>query len=345
MAELEQEIENALRDWGVSVSIEVAPPELERLFELGTDVNVFDGVKTTAARKGHGLQRAMMFALLRIWADMLQDERKAGVGQGPAPRKGSDSVVFAIEEPELFLHPHAQRKLSASLREIADAPEHQVFICTHSTHFIDLNRYKEVAIIKKDSAERGSYVKQCARDLFEGGGDERKKRFQMAQWINPDRAELFFAQRVVFVEGETEKVALPFLADKLGVANPDVSVIDCGSKHNLPLYIEIAKAFEIPYLVVHDEDPLPDPMPETWNENKRKEKRRTFELNEEVAKLVEEPLGRVVVLSPNFEGVAGISKSQGEKKGKALAALDHFEAMGEEEIPEQLREVVRRMFE
>ncbi|MFX8485533.1 ATP-dependent endonuclease, partial [Acinetobacter baumannii] len=60
-----------------------------------------------------------------------------------------------------------------------------------------------------------------------------------------------------FVEGETEKVVFPYLANKLGVFDPDISIIDCGSKHNLSLYIAIANVFEIPYLVIHDEDPLP----------------------------------------------------------------------------------------
>ncbi|MDY6908917.1 MAG: ATP-dependent endonuclease [Thermodesulfobacteriota bacterium] len=76
------------------------------------------------------------------------------------------------------------------------------------------------------------------------------------------------------MEGETEKVILPFLAEKIGVFNADISVIDCGSKHNLPLYIAVAEAFEIPYLVIHDEDPLPDPMPKDWAEEKKREKHR-----------------------------------------------------------------------
>ena len=77
----------------------------------------------------------------------------------------------------------------------------------------------------------------------------------MAHWVNPDRGELFFARRVVFVEGETEKVILPFLAEKLNLSNRDVSIIDCGSKYNLRLYATIADAFTIPYLVIHDEGP------------------------------------------------------------------------------------------
>lgn len=345
LADLERSIEEELQTWGVKVNIEVTPPELERLFELGTDVHLNDGVKTTADRKGNGLQRAMMFALLRAWAKTLRKEKNSRNQEGPAPRKQSDSVIFAMEEPELFLHPHAQRKLATTLREIAETPEHQVFICTHSTHFVDLEHYKELAIITKRSPEEGSCIRQCVTELFEGDDiHERTQRFHMARWINPDRGEMFFAKRVVFVEGETEKVVLPFLAQKLGVFDPDISIIDCGSKHNLPLYIVIAKAFEIPYLVIHDADPLPDPIPDEWNEDTRKTRKRTFELNDYIKKLVATPLGQIEMLSPDFEMVSMVSKRQGEKKGKALAALDHFAAVDESMIPDRLRQVVYAAF-
>jgi putative ATP-dependent endonuclease of the OLD family len=38
-------------------------------------------------------------------------------------------------------------------------------------------------------------------------------------------------------------------------------------------------------------------------------------------------------LSPNFEGASGVSKTQGERKGKAIAALDHFEKIKKDDIP------------
>lgn len=235
LAALEKNIEKELRSWGVRVNIEVTPPEIEKLFELGTDIHLDDGVRTTADRKGHGLQRAMMFALLRSWATALRSVKTEAATDEVTPRKQSDSVIFAMEEPELFLHPHAQRRLSASLREIAETPEHQVFLCTHSTHFVDLTHYKEVAIISKEAAASGSRVRQCTVELFgREGVEDRKKRFHMAEWINPDRGEMFFARRVIFVEGETEKVLIPYVAQKLGRFDPDISVIDCGAKHNLP---------------------------------------------------------------------------------------------------------------
>lgn len=345
LAALEKSIEGELQAWGVQVNIEVRPPEIEKLFELGTDVHLDDGVRTTADRKGHGLQRAMMFALLRAWAATLRAGRKSDDDGEVVPRKQSDSVIFAMEEPELFLHPHAQRRLAAALREISKTDQHQVFLCTHSTHFVDLTHYKEMAIVGKDNPKVGSYLRQCTKELFDGEDiQEQKDRFHMAQWINPERGEIFFSRRAIFVEGETERVLLPYLAKKLDIYDPEVSIIDCGSKHNLPLYIQIANAFQIPYLIVHDEDPLPDPIPEEWNADKVREKKHTFALNEEIGKLIDKDLGSAEVLSPDFENASGVSKGQGKKMGKPLAALTHFEGVAAEDICERLMQVIAKAY-
>ncbi len=345
IALLERKIENELSDWNVNVNIEVAQPEIEKLFELGTDIHLDDGVRTSAERKGHGLQRAVMFALLRSWAEALRAQKKLSSEVELRPRRQSVSVIFAMEEPELFLHPHSQRRLFSSLREIAETPEHQVFLCTHSTYFVDLSDYKHVAIVRKNKSVVGSEVRQCTAELFTSDDvEQRKKRFHMAKWINPDRGEIFFAQRVIFVEGETERVVLPYLAEKLECFSPDISIIDCGSKHNLPLYVTIAKAFHIPYVVIHDEDPLPDPVPDSWSADKKREKERSFALNQDISRLVEPPLGYIEQFRPDFEGASGVSRTQGKRKGKALAALEHFDGISITDVPEGVVRVITAAF-
>src|SRR5208282_3964842 len=136
--------------------------------------------------------------------------RTSSGGSSPAvARKASESIIFAIEEPELFLHPHAQRRLAAALNDIAGTPEHQVIVCTHSPQFVDLNNHKSIAIISKRDCRVGSTVRQCKEELFMGADAiDRKRRFQVAAWVNPDRAELFFAKKVVLVEGDTEAAVL-----------------------------------------------------------------------------------------------------------------------------------------
>ncbi len=342
LALLESNIIGELKTWGVNVSIEVTPPEIEKIFELGTELYLDDGIRTTADRKGHGLQRAVIFALLRSWAKRI---REPSDDDTITARRSSESIIFAIEEPELFLHPHAQRLLAQTLDEIAVAPNHQVFICSHSTHFVNLDKYQSIAIVSKNRSDEGTIVKQCNKDLFEGEESKNKKdRFHMAAWINPDRGELFFGRKVILVEGETEKAILPFLATKLECYDQSVSIIDCGSKHNLPLYITILNGFNLHYLVIHDEDPLPDPIPSEWDEDKKREKIRTFELNKKISDLIDRNIGDVHMLCPDFEGAANVSKTKGEKIGKALAALEHFQEITDDKIPHDILDIVKNAY-
>jgi len=332
-----------LSAWEVDVLIDIDTPEIEKLLELGFDIKLNDGIITSPERKGHGLQRALFFALIRAWAKISKQVSSHTGGIGP--RKKSDATIFAIEEPELYLHPQAQKRLANLLRDIALQENHQVFLTTHSPHFIDLSNYRDIILVNKPTPSRGTTVRQVSHDLFAGENVEnKKKQFRLAHWINPDRSEMFFAKKVAFVEGETEKVVFPYVADRIGVYDPEISIIDCGSKFNLPLYIEIANAFKLNYVVIHDEDPLPDPIPTDWSDDKRTQKRKTFELNEIIRKMVDLDLGSVEMLSPDIEGIIGVSRSQGEKKGKALAAIEKLEATETDKLPNRIVEVVRAIY-
>ena len=341
LADLESFIEEELTQWGVRVSVEVTPPEISKIFELGTEIYLNDGLRTSADRKGHGLQRALIFGLMKAWAKIMM--RRANVASGGTiARKASESVVFAIEEPELFLHPHAQRALDKALRELANSVNIQVFVCSHSTHFVSLDDYRGIALIRKVSAEAGTTLVQCTEELFEDEID-RKRQFQMATWVNPDRAEMLFARKVAFVEGQTEKSVFPFLAEIMGCYSEDVSVIACDSKQNILLYVSIARAFQLKYVVVHDEDPLPDPIPEGWNADKKKNRKKLFDFNTQIQALVGDS-GSVVVLSPDLEGCSGVPKNQVRQKGKPLTALDHFDSVETENIPTDLADAIRTVY-
>ena len=66
LKEIEDTIGKELKSWGVKVAIEVTPPELEKIFELGTQLHIDDGLQTLAEKKGHGLQRAVIFAQIEV---------------------------------------------------------------------------------------------------------------------------------------------------------------------------------------------------------------------------------------------------------------------------------------
>ena len=69
-----------------------------------------------------------------------------------------DSYVFAIEEPETFLHPGAQRVLLNSLKAISE--NHQVILTTHSPVFASEINNENIIVAKKDEKQSKYYQKE-----------------------------------------------------------------------------------------------------------------------------------------------------------------------------------------
>ncbi len=247
LTSLETLIDGELDDWNTSVDIQITPPNVDDIFRVGANVVVDDGVKTDIDRKGHGLQRALIFALVKAWANMLKAER---IASPSGNREASKATYFIFEEPELFLHPQAQRKLFSLLVELS-REENQVLICTHSSSFISLNHHKSICIVKKDSVSNGTKVLQCNDDIF---NDNERKNFNLAYWINPERSELFFAKKIILVEGPTDKSIIPMLGIKMDIHKYDYTIIDCGGKDSMPQYIKLLNKFNLSYIVVYDKD-------------------------------------------------------------------------------------------
>lgn len=335
IGKLESELSEELASWGVNTSIDVTPPNITKLFELGTSLNVDDGVITGAESKGNGLQRAIIFSLVKVIAN----HNKKASGELTS-RAGSESQIYAIEEAELYLHPHKQREFYNNLKKISGDANTQVIITTHSSHFVRMDDYKNLALIRKPSKEIGTIKNQCCNDIFDPDSEE-KQHYKLVHYINPDNGEMFFARKVILVEGESEKVIFPYLSERLGLFKSDVSIIDCGSKFNLPLYIDLLNHFEIPYVVIFDEDPMKPPYE---NPDKEKSDRKTFEFNKEIEKSVNPKLGEPIMIPPDFEGNFGISRTQGGKLGKGLAALKHFQMINDEAIPEEMIQLLTRIY-
>ena len=217
LIDFEQKLERELINWNTKIEIEITPPDIDEIFRVGTSIWVDDGTKTDVNRKGHGLQRSLIFALIKTWAALLKESREKELiaqeenisDQGVSKRKSSESNYFFFEEPELYLHPQAQRELYDSLKELT-LSNNQVILSTHTSSFVDLELYKSINIVYKKSIAEGTKVLQCTDELF--APTEEKKNFNLVYWVNPDRSELFFAKKVILVEGATDKTIIPFLA-------------------------------------------------------------------------------------------------------------------------------------
>ena len=325
LSDLENELSKELLSWNACFDIELNIPDIDSILKSNASVWINDGTRTDIARKGHGLQRAVTIALIQLIA---KRQLQSNQDSGTTNRKVSKSRYFIFEEPELYLHPQAQRSLFDSFVELSTSGN-QVILCTHSSNLISIDKYKSIYIIKKENEQYGSKVTQCEEDLFDGN---QKNEWNLSYWINPDRGELFFAEKVILVEGQTDKVILPALADKLGVFKHSYTVIDCGSKQNIPLYIKLMNKFNIPYVAVYDKD---------YQENKSEQ---AIGAADSATKAILDEINNEIGLS--VELVNDIEQELGYdcgKSGKPFQALKHIKS-SEFHISESFAEKIRVIY-
>jgi predicted ATP-dependent endonuclease of OLD family len=229
--------------------------------------------------------------------------------------------VLLIEEPELYLSPHAQRHLYGLLRALAQAGN-QILYSTHAPVFLSVDKLDELALVRHTSTGGTS--------LFQPEPLAEAEGFRALSEFDSDRAELFLARCAVLVEGRTEKLTLPLVFDALGV-DPDkegILVLECGGKGNMPLFARVANACSVPYVIVHDRD-APRGM-------------RPVESERVVNRQIREIAGsrRTVVLTPDFETVSGLraGNRRGRKPQKAWLRY-----RGDGEVPEPLRVAVEKV--
>ncbi len=235
--QLEQSIkENALRQLGFDPAVDGDNLDLyfspfdTMDFYKALDLRVREGDFTISATElGEGIQNALVLAILQAF----EARRKQG-------------AILLIEEPEMFLHPQMQRSLYKTLREIGKT--NQVIYTTHSPHFVAVPYYDQVALVRKNDNGTCATLSDLPMD------DKRKEK--LLKELDPERNELFFATRVLFVEGDTEKLAFPEYARRLGLDldKAGASIVEVGGKRNLIEFCRIARSFNIPFGVVYDED-------------------------------------------------------------------------------------------
>ena len=228
--------------------------------------------------------------------------------------------VLLIEEPELYLSPHAQRHLFRVMRTLAQHGN-QILYSTHAPVFLSVDRVEDLALVR--------HTKGKGTTLFQPDPLDEAEAFRLVAELDNDRAELFLARAVLLVEGRTEKLTFPLVFDALGL-EPDkegILVLECGGKGNMPLYARICNACAIPYVVVHDRD--------------APKGHRPVDSERIVNQQILDVAGRrrTVVLVPDFEAVSGLS-TRGRAR-KPRKAYRHYTGSGG--VPQQLRMAVEKV--
>ena len=220
--------------------------------------------------------------------------------------------ILLIEEPELLLTPQAQRYLYRLLRRFAESGN-QVVYSTRSAAFLDAAHHDE--IVRLDLRRGRSSLRRTHPNALSSA-----ERVRLAAQFDHERSEMFFAEAVVLVEGQTERLSLPFIFRALG-HDPDaegIAIVEVGGKSNLMLAARLLGQLGIPFLVVFDADRGP----------------ASAALDNEIRRSA----GRapIIRLEPDFEAVAGVALHD----NKVLHAWQRFALARTSDVPKALASIV-----
>ena len=241
----------------------------ETLMQNSTKVFYQDeaGQYLPEAHNGLGFTK-LIFIVLQFVSFLKAHEKKT-----PVP---GTSLLF-VEEPEAHLHPQMQ---SVFIRSVTDYIRSkgwnaQLVITTHSSHIIAESGFKGIryfktggqAALTDESTGQESDVSLQIKDLTEfRNGLERNSesdtiRF-LEQYMELRRCDMFFADRIVLIEGATERLLLPKMIEKVDslmgdtdfpLAHAYISLIEVGGAYAFK-FRKLLHFLEVPTLVITDID-------------------------------------------------------------------------------------------
>lgn len=214
------------------------------------DVTMSSNVTTDVLHQGTGLIRSAVFALLRF------NKQRVAKDENVDER----GLIVAFEEPELFLHPSAAENMRRVIYELA-GDNSQIVATTHSPYMIDLSQHPKQILNSYRLGENdfSEIVPFNLSDAFQNILDDEKARVKMMQKIDDYVARVFFAQRVIIVEGDTEDIifkhSISILPEKLRKEiTSKYQIIKATGKATMISFIKYLKALNVDLFVVHDED-------------------------------------------------------------------------------------------
>ena len=293
LTEISGPINAALDQWNVKIDLSVNPISPEDISKSLIKYAFVDSMLGDTAfdldRFGHGFQRSLIYELIRI-APSFQDRKE------PKKKEFSpDFTLLLFEEPEAFLHPSQQESMAYHLRRLGQESEQQVIISSHSPVFIGKSSDELCQICRIHKTDGVSLVHQLREKekerLLQSGGDflsaisdyvadpavdETKKgharrlianaptqeiasqheKFRFQLWLDSDRASMFFADRVLLVEGATEKALFNYLLanDWHDLSRERVFVVDALGKYNFHRFLSLFETYGIYHGIMFDSD-------------------------------------------------------------------------------------------
>lgn len=186
----------------------------------------------------------------------------------------ADINLIYIEEPESHTHPQLQYIFIKNIKDLLKVHDDelktrgatsgiQTLITTHSSHIVSDCNFDDLIYFKRDN---GAAVSKAFNSLKEEYGDEQLGYKFVKQYLTLNSSELFFADKVICVEGDTERILIPTMMQKVDISNPinqtsntmpllsqNISIIETGAHSQV--FRKLFDFLGIKVLIITDIDP------------------------------------------------------------------------------------------
>ena len=163
--------------------------------------------------------------------------------------KSSNSRIFYIDEPELYLHPIGVRYLGQLFKEFIEDNLSQIIISSHSS--ILLSSFHPCEIVRLDKPNEFTEINQLPHDFKD---IDNKLARQLNSGLS---SEMFFADKVFIVEGETEQIIFPNLSFKKPETHfykRNIAVVNAQGKESIISIIKTLDLLKIKWKALVDDD-------------------------------------------------------------------------------------------
>lgn len=185
----------------------------------------------------------------------------------------ADINLIYIEEPESHTHPQLQyifiRNIKRllmeehlnELKQVDNRKSIQSLITTHSSHIVSDCDFDDLIYFKR---ENGQIISKSFNSLRDEYADDMQGYKFVKQYLTLNRSELFFAEKAICIEGDTERILMPLMmkkvddgclleTSKLPLLSQNISIIEAGAFSHV--FKRLFDFLGIKVLIITDIDP------------------------------------------------------------------------------------------